>query len=129
MTGGLAMKVDAIMSKDVATAEDLPSASFAGQLDSFLAVRGPEAVLDSVPRCMASLFTDCAIVCKTDHGFDHQSVGLSVGVQAPSKACNRTTRHMRASASMSLSKSSSRYSCRRRPWRNRTRPRHRSRDS
>ncbi|MCC7194019.1 MAG: phosphoenolpyruvate synthase [Gemmatimonadaceae bacterium] len=64
-----------------ATAEDLPDASFAGQQESFLNVRGAEAVLRACRRCMASLFTDRAISYREHHGFDHMRVGLSVGVQ------------------------------------------------
>lgn len=64
-----------------ATAEDLPSASFAGQQETFLNVRG-EGDLDAAVRsCMASLFTDRAIVYRAEHGFAHRSVALSVGVQ------------------------------------------------
>ncbi|MGZ6141708.1 MAG: phosphoenolpyruvate synthase [Myxococcales bacterium] len=64
-----------------ATAEDLPGASFAGQQDTYLNVRGPEALLDSVRRCFASLFTARAISYRADMGFDHLQVALSVGVQ------------------------------------------------
>lgn len=64
-----------------ATAEDLPTASFAGQQESFLNVRGERAVLDACRQCMASLFTDRAISYRVDKGFDHFAVALSVGVQ------------------------------------------------
>ncbi|MGE0710671.1 MAG: phosphoenolpyruvate synthase [Planctomycetota bacterium] len=64
-----------------ATAEDLPTASFAGQQESFLHVRGPEQLLDRVRRCYASLFTDRAISYRQKRGFDHLAVALSVGVQ------------------------------------------------
>ncbi|HKC59042.1 MAG TPA: phosphoenolpyruvate synthase [Myxococcales bacterium] len=64
-----------------ATAEDLPGASFAGQQDTYLNVRGEEAVLDAVRRCFASLFTARAIGYREDMGFDHLEVALSVGVQ------------------------------------------------
>lgn len=64
-----------------ATAEDLPEASFAGQQESFLNVRGREALLDACRRCFASLFTDRAIDYRERLGFDHLSVALSVGVQ------------------------------------------------
>jgi len=64
-----------------ATAEDLPGASFAGQHDSFLNVRGFEALDNAARACMASLFTDRAIVYRVDHGFAHRDVALSVGVQ------------------------------------------------
>jgi pyruvate,water dikinase len=63
------------------TAEDLPSASFAGQQETYLNVRGPERLLQAVRECMASLFTDRAIVYRTERGFDHRRVALSVGVQ------------------------------------------------
>jgi pyruvate,water dikinase len=64
-----------------ATAEDLPDASFAGQQDTYLNVRGEEALLDSVRRCWASLFTDRAILYRMQNGFDHREVRLSVVVQ------------------------------------------------
>jgi pyruvate,water dikinase len=64
-----------------ATAEDLPEASFAGQQESFLNVRGEQALLDACRRCYASLFTDRAIAYRRNHGFDHMKVALSVGVQ------------------------------------------------
>ncbi|WP_407991479.1 phosphoenolpyruvate synthase [Kitasatospora sp. CMC57] len=64
-----------------ATAEDLPEASFAGQQETFLNVRGRAALLDSCRRCYASLFTDRAIDYRERLGFDHLAVALSVGVQ------------------------------------------------
>ncbi len=64
-----------------ATAEDLPTASFAGQHDTYLNVRGAEMLLDAIRRCFASLFTDRAISYRIDKGFDHFKVALSVGVQ------------------------------------------------
>lgn len=64
-----------------ATAEDLPEASFAGQQESFLNVRGEEALLDACKRCYASLFTNRAISYRSAHGFEHMKVALSVGVQ------------------------------------------------
>ncbi|ALK97182.1 phosphoenolpyruvate synthase [Massilia sp. WF1] len=63
-----------------ATAEDLPTASFAGQHESYLNVAGEAALLDSVRRCFASLFTDRALVYRIENGFDHFKVWLSVGV-------------------------------------------------
>jgi len=63
------------------TAEDLPGASFAGQHDTYLNIRGPEALLDSCRRCFASLFTDRAISYRVDKRFDHFSIGLSIAVQ------------------------------------------------
>ena len=64
-----------------ATAEDLPTASFAGQHETFLNVRGDEVLLDACRRCFASLFLDRAISYRIDRGFDHFGVALSVGVQ------------------------------------------------
>ncbi|HSQ58226.1 MAG TPA: PEP/pyruvate-binding domain-containing protein, partial [Gemmata sp.] len=64
-----------------ATAEDLPTASFAGQQESYLNVRGERAVIDACRACIASLFTDRAISYRVDKGFDHLAVALSVGVQ------------------------------------------------
>jgi len=64
-----------------ATAEDLPEASFAGQHETYLNVRGAPAVLDAVKRSFASLFTDRAISYRVQHGFDHLQVALSAGVQ------------------------------------------------
>ena len=64
-----------------ATAEDLPTASFAGQQDTYLNVSGREAVLQHVRRCWASLFTDRAITYRLQHGIDHRSVQLAVVVQ------------------------------------------------
>lgn len=64
-----------------ATAEDLPEASFAGQQETFLNIRGEAALLDACKRCYASLFTDRAISYRQDHDFDHLNVALSIGVQ------------------------------------------------
>lgn len=64
-----------------ATAEDLPTASFAGQHESYLNVRGEEALVEAVRNCMASLFTERAIAYRAERGFDHRKVALSVGVQ------------------------------------------------
>ena len=64
-----------------ATAEDLPGASFAGQQDTYLNIRGDFAIVDAVRRCFASLFTNRAIVYREEKGFDHLKVALSVGVQ------------------------------------------------
>lgn len=64
-----------------ATAEDLPDASFAGQQETYLNVRGPAALIDAVRNCFASLFTDRAISYRQHFNFDHFAVGLSVGVQ------------------------------------------------
>ena len=64
-----------------ATAEDLPDASFAGQQETYLNVRGEEELLSKVRDCFASLFTDRAISYRVDKGFDHFGVYLSVGIQ------------------------------------------------
>ena len=64
-----------------ATAEDLPDASFAGQQETYLNVRGEEALLNTCRQCYASLFTDRAITYRKLKGFDHEQVALSVGVQ------------------------------------------------
>jgi pyruvate,water dikinase len=64
-----------------ATAEDLPTASFAGQQETYLNVRGEAALLEAVRNCMASLFTDRAVVYRAERGFSHKDVALSVGVQ------------------------------------------------
>jgi pyruvate,water dikinase len=64
-----------------ATAEDLPDASFAGQQETYLNISGEENVLHSAKKCIASLFTDRAIVYRTENGFDHMKVALSVGIQ------------------------------------------------
>jgi pyruvate,water dikinase len=64
-----------------ATAEDLPDASFAGQQETFLNIRGEASLLDACRRCFASLFTDRAISYRRTKGFDHSQVALSVGVQ------------------------------------------------
>ena len=64
-----------------ATAEDLPGASFAGQQDTFLWVRGDEEVLDKIKSCMSSLFTARAISYRIKMGFPHEKVLISVGIQ------------------------------------------------
>ena len=64
-----------------ATAEDLPDASFAGQQETYLNVRGHRELLESCKRCFASLFTDRAISYRADKGFDHTKVALSIGIQ------------------------------------------------
>lgn len=63
-----------------ATAEDLPTASFAGQQETFLNIKGEESLLDACRRCFASLFTDRAIHYRVDQGFDHFKVALSIGI-------------------------------------------------
>ncbi len=64
-----------------ATAEDLPDASFAGQQETYLNIRGAKNVVNAVKKCFASLFTDRAISYRIDKGFDHFSVYLSAAVQ------------------------------------------------
>jgi pyruvate,water dikinase len=64
-----------------ATAEDLPDASFAGQQDTYLNIRGPEALIDACKRCFASLFTNRAISYRHDKGFSQFDVYLSIVVQ------------------------------------------------
>ncbi|HWL82687.1 MAG TPA: phosphoenolpyruvate synthase [Roseomonas sp.] len=72
----------AVAVRSSATAEDLPNASFAGQQETFLNVRGEAELLDACRRCYASLFTDRAISYRQAQGFDHLQVALSIGVQA-----------------------------------------------
>lgn len=64
-----------------ATAEDLPSASFAGQQDTYLWIRGVDEVLHHIRRCISSLFTARALGYRSAQGFDHDQVSISVGVQ------------------------------------------------
>jgi len=64
-----------------ATAEDLPDASFAGQQETYLNIRGVDDLLDATKKCMASLFTNRAISYRVDKGYDHFNIALSVGVQ------------------------------------------------
>ncbi|MFW5968413.1 MAG: PEP/pyruvate-binding domain-containing protein, partial [Persicimonas sp.] len=64
-----------------ATAEDLPTASFAGQQESFLNISGRDELLETCRRCYASLFTNRAIAYREQKGFDHLEIALSVGVQ------------------------------------------------
>ncbi|MGA7935035.1 MAG: phosphoenolpyruvate synthase [Kovacikia sp.] len=73
-------KVDVAV-RSSATAEDLPDASFAGQQETFLNIRGEEELLDACRHCYASMFTDRAISYRQETGYDHMHVGLSVGVQ------------------------------------------------
>ncbi|CAN5410477.1 phosphoenolpyruvate synthase [soil metagenome] len=71
----------AVAVRSSATAEDLPDASFAGQQETFLNVRGETALIAACRRCYASLFTDRAISYREAKGFDHLDVALSIGVQ------------------------------------------------
>ncbi|WP_235906715.1 phosphoenolpyruvate synthase [Pseudomonas saliphila] len=73
-----------------ATAEDLPEASFAGQQETYLNIRGGDDLIDACRKCYASLFTDRALNYREHRGFDHLDVALSVGVQkmvSSDKAC------------------------------------------
>jgi pyruvate,water dikinase len=74
-----------------ATAEDLPGASFAGQQETYLNIRGEYALVQACKRCFASLFTNRAISYRTHKGFDHFQVALSIGIQKmvrSDKACS-----------------------------------------
>ncbi len=74
-----------------ATAEDLPDASFAGQQETYLNIRGDHSLMEATKKCFASLFTNRAISYRFDKGFDHFKVSLSVGVQKmvrSDKACS-----------------------------------------
>ncbi|WP_026794013.1 MULTISPECIES: phosphoenolpyruvate synthase [Planktothrix] len=64
-----------------ATAEDLPDASFAGQQETYLNIKGGKALLDATRQCFASIFTDRAISYRALKGFDHLNIALSVGIQ------------------------------------------------
>lgn len=80
LSAGLPTPADVAV-RSSATAEDLPDASFAGQQETYLNVQGAVALLDTCRRCFASLFTDRAISYRTDKGFDHFKIALSIGVQ------------------------------------------------
>jgi len=71
----------AVAVRSSATAEDLPEASFAGQQETFLNVRGADAVLEAVKHVFASLYNDRAIAYREHHHFDHRDVALSAGIQ------------------------------------------------
>ncbi|MBI2042408.1 MAG: phosphoenolpyruvate synthase [Candidatus Nealsonbacteria bacterium] len=75
------MKNADVAVRSSATAEDLPSASFAGQHETYLNVVGVEELLEAVKKCMASLFTDRAIAYREEKGFEHLKIALSVGIQ------------------------------------------------
>ncbi|BCJ75330.1 putative phosphoenolpyruvate synthase [Catellatospora sp. IY07-71] len=83
ITGALARHGEhaAYAVRSSATAEDLPTASFAGQQDTYLNVIGPEAILDHVSRCWASLFTERAVTYRLRNGIDHRTVHMAVVVQ------------------------------------------------
>lgn len=75
------MPATAVAVRSSATAEDLPGASFAGQQDTYLWIRGIDEVLEHVRLCISSLFTARAIAYRIKMGFDHRNVGISVGIQ------------------------------------------------
>ena len=81
MSGDYDQVMTDVAVRSSATAEDLPDASFAGQQETYLNVRGPESLLESVRNCFASLFTDRAISYRETFGFNHFDIGLSVCVQ------------------------------------------------
>ena len=81
LSGDYDQKETDIAVRSSATAEDLPDASFAGQQETYLNVRGPAAIIDSVRNCFASLFTDRAISYRQSFKYDHFAVGLSVCIQ------------------------------------------------
>jgi len=70
-----------VAARSSATAEDMPEASFAGQQESFLNVKGADDLIDVCKKCFASLFTDRAIAYREEKGFQHMEVALSVGIQ------------------------------------------------
>ncbi|MDB4918735.1 phosphoenolpyruvate synthase [Mucilaginibacter sp.] len=72
---------DAFAVRSSATAEDLPTTSFAGQQDTYLNIIGKEAILKHISKCWASLFTDRAVIYRIQNGFDHRKVHLAVVVQ------------------------------------------------
>jgi phosphoenolpyruvate synthase/pyruvate phosphate dikinase len=72
---------DAVAVRSSATVEDLPTASFAGQQDTYLNIIGKKAILKHISRCWASLFTDRAVIYRLQNGFDHRKVQLSVIIQ------------------------------------------------
>lgn len=71
----------AVAVRSSATAEDLPNASFAGQLETFLNISGEKSLLEACKKCFASLYTDRAISYREAQGFVHEKVALSVGIQ------------------------------------------------
>ncbi len=81
LSGDYDQKETDVAVRSSATAEDLPDASFAGQQETYLNVRGPAALIDSVRNCFASLFTDRAISYRENFKYDHFAVGLSVCIQ------------------------------------------------
>src|SRR5438034_7697534 len=74
-------RIPEVAVRSSATAEDLPEASFAGQQDTILNVRGEDRLIEACHRCFASLWTDRAISYRAARGFDHFEVSLAIGVQ------------------------------------------------
>ena len=81
LTGRHGVKHMDVAVRSSATAEDLPDASFAGQQETFLNIRGEEQLILATKKCIASLFTNRAISYRVDKGFSHFDIALSVGVQ------------------------------------------------
>ena len=81
LCGSCAVEMVPVAVRYSATAEDLPTASFAGQQDTYLWIEGAEKVIENVRNCWASLFTPRAIAYRINHKFDHEKVLISVGVQ------------------------------------------------
>jgi len=81
LSQGYKSKAVDVAVRSSATAEDMPSASFAGQMETYLNIRGADNLLKAVHKCMASLFTNRAIVYRQTKGFKHMDVALSVGIQ------------------------------------------------
>ena len=84
-------ELESVAVRSSATAEDLPEASFAGQHETFLNIKGEDEVVRACQKCYASLFTDRAIKYREDNDFDHMKVALSAGVQRmvrADKACS-----------------------------------------
>jgi phosphoenolpyruvate synthase/pyruvate phosphate dikinase len=74
-------ETDAFAVRSSATAEDLPTASFAGQQDTYLNIIGKTAILKHISKCWASLFTERAVIYRLQNGFDHRKVSLAVVIQ------------------------------------------------
>lgn len=81
MTKTLGDKNFTVAVRSSATAEDLPDASFAGQQDTYLNISGIDAILIAIKKVYASLFTDRAITYRHHHGFSHEDIAMSVGIQ------------------------------------------------
>lgn len=81
LCSNLGLEVLDVAVRSSATAEDLPTASFAGRMESFLNISGEEQLLDAIKQCYVSLFTDRAIKYRHDMGFMEKDIAISVGVQ------------------------------------------------